>query len=233
MSDRPPFPDRRAAGRALGPRLAALRLEAPVVLALPRGGVPVAVEIAALLHAPVDLIFVRKIGAPWQPELAVAAVVDGGGAQIVINEDIARLERIGRTDIEEGAKAALAEIERRRGVYMSGRARLPLEGRTLVLVDDGIATGASVRAAIGSLKRQKPARLVLAVPVASPETLAELEPDVDDIVCLAAPTSFHSVGEHYADFRQVSDRGVTRLLREADAAYSAAAGARGKTGARS
>lgn len=206
------FADRTEAGRSLASELAARMLHDPVVLALPRGGVPVAVEIARVLHAPLDLVLVRKIGLPWQPELAVAAVVDGGAPEIVVNDDIARLARISRTAIEASAEEELAEIERRRSVYLGGRPRVPLEGRTLVVVDDGIATGASVRAAIAALRRKQPRKLVLAVPVAPAETIAELQHLVDEIICMSTPEPFHAIAHSYADFHQVPDEEVIRLL---------------------
>ncbi|MFZ1104878.1 MAG: phosphoribosyltransferase family protein, partial [Hyphomicrobiaceae bacterium] len=158
------FASRQAAGRALAGELTKKHLVAPVVLALPRGGVPVAVEIARVLKAPLDLVLVRKIGVPYQPELAAAAVVDGGQPEIVINEDVISLAGLDRDYIDQEAKRELAEIERRRQVYLGGRARVPLEGRTLIVVDDGIATGASIRAALKALRRRGPKALILAVP---------------------------------------------------------------------
>ena len=165
------FKDRRTAGKALAGRLAKLQLSDPVVLAMPRGGVPVAVEVARALNAPLDLVLVRKIGVPFQPELAAAAVVDGHEPEVVVNDEVVRLAGITRDYIDEQAKEELAEIERRRHAYLEGRPRVPQEGRTLVLVDDGIATGASVRAALAALRRKRPRRLILAVPVAPSASL--------------------------------------------------------------
>lgn len=215
MKPLPRFPDRSEAGRQLGRRLAMLDLADPVVLALPRGGVPVAVEIAGALRAPLDLVLVRKIGVPDEPELAVAAVVDGGAPEVVVNDEVASSERVTRRYIDERTKAELAEIERRRNAYLQGRPRVPLEGRAVVLVDDGIATGASIRAAIAALRRKSPARLVLAVPVAPRDVIARLRGMVDGIVCLATPEPFHSVGTHYENFDQLSDAEVIGMLRSA------------------
>ena len=210
------FTDRRQAGKALARALAARKLVDPVVLALPRGGVPVALEVARALGAPLDLVLVRKIGVPGQRELAAAAVVDGGAPEIVVNEDVLEAARLTRDYIEKAAKVELGEIDRRRRVYLEGRPRVALDGRVLVLVDDGIATGASIRAAIAALRRKRPMRLILAVPVAPAGTIAELRGEVDDIVCLTMPEPFYAVGMQYDDFEQVSDEEVVALMREVD-----------------
>jgi putative phosphoribosyl transferase len=206
------FADRRAAGRALAEVLARKGLADPVVLALPRGGVAVAAEIAAALGAPLDIVLVRKIGVPYQTELAAAAVVDGGDPEVVTNEDVVELAGVAAADIRAGMERELAEIERRRRAYLQGRARVPLEGRTLILVDDGIATGASVRAALTALRRKGPKALILAVPVAPAETLDALGNEVDEIVCLSTPEPFVAIGIHYVDFHQMSDAEVVELL---------------------
>ena len=206
------FIDRVEAGRLLGRRLAALRLLDPVVLALPRGGVPVAAEVARALHAPLDLLMVRKIGAPGQPELAVAAVVDGDPAEIVIDEQSLRLCGADRAYVDAEAARELKEIERRRALYLRGRAPVPLAGKSVVVVDDGIATGTTVRAALKALQRSKAARLVLAVPVAPADTVAQLRAEVDDLVCLSQPEFFYAVGAHYRDFHQIEDNEVIALL---------------------
>jgi putative phosphoribosyl transferase len=206
------FSDRSEAGRALAQQLAKLDLRQPVVLALPRGGVPVAAEIARELKAPLDLVLVRKIGVPWQPELAVAAIVDGEHPEMVIDTDVQRAAGVDRAYIEAEAKKQLREIERRRRAYLGGRSPIPLEGRTVIVVDDGIATGTTVRAALQALRRHKPAALVLAVPVAPRETIAELRREVDRIVCLAEPEPFYAIGLHYGDFHQVGDEEVTAAL---------------------
>ncbi len=188
----------------------------PVVLALPRGGVPVALEIARALGAPLDLVLVRKIGVPGQRELGAAAVVDGGAPEIVVNEGVLEAARLTRDYIEKAAKVELGEIERRRRVYLEGRPQVALDGRVLVLVDDGIATGASIRAAIAALRRKRPMRLILAVPVAPAGIVAELRGEVDDVVCLTSPDPFYAVAMQYDDFEQVSDEEVVALMREAD-----------------
>ena len=209
------FANRKEAGQALAKQLLKRKIIDPVVLALPRGGVPVAVEVARALHAPLDLVFVRKIGVPYQPELAAAAVVDGGHPEIVINDDVLDAASITEVQIGARAKIELAEIERRRRVYLAGRERIPLADRSLILVDDGIATGASVRAAIAALRRKTPKRLILAVPVAPEETLERLRDEVDEIICLETPVPFRAIGHHYRDFHQVPDDEVVRLMNEA------------------
>jgi putative phosphoribosyl transferase len=210
------FADRAAAGRLLGEQLAALNLERPVVLALPRGGVPVALEVARALDARLDLVLVRKIGVPWQPELAVAAVVDGDSPQIVVEERVKREAGITQEYIESEARKQLAEIERRRAVYLQGRSPVSVKDCTAIVVDDGIATGTTVRAALRALRQRAPAHLVLAVPVAPRETIEMLRPEVDRIVCLAQPEPFYAIGLHYADFHQLSDDEVVAALTEAE-----------------
>ncbi|MDZ7590013.1 MAG: phosphoribosyltransferase [Rubrivivax sp.] len=207
------FANRTEAGRALARRLAGMDLPKPVlVLALPRGGVPVAAEVARALGAPLDLLLVRKIGAPWQRELAVAAVVDGDPPDIVIDELTSRLSGVDDAYIQREAGDEMREIERRRHVYLRGRAPLPVAGATVVVVDDGIATGTTVRAAMKALRRRQPARLVLAVPVAPADTVAALSQEADEVVCLAQPEPFHAIGLHYADFHQVPDDEVLAVL---------------------
>lgn len=210
---RTPFADRAAAGRLLARRVAALHLAPPVVvLALPRGGVPVAVEVARALGAPLDLLLVRKVGVPWQPELALAALVDGEPPELVIDDEVQRLCGLERPQIDALAAREQAELARRRERYLRGRAPLPLAGATAVVVDDGIATGTTMRAALVALRRRGPAGLVLAVPVAPQDTLLALRAEVDDIVCLATPQPFRAVGLHYADFHQVEDAEVLAAL---------------------
>jgi putative phosphoribosyl transferase len=211
------FADRTEAGKALAKELVKRKLDDPVVLALPRGGVPVALEVALALGAPLDLVLVRKIGVPDQRELAAAAVVDGGEPEVVVNDDVVALAGVTKEYIAEQTKIELAEIERRRRVYLAGRPRVRLEGRNLILVDDGIATGASVRAAIAALLRKSPKSLILAVPVAPRETVDLLSGKVDEVVCLEMPEPFYAIGLHYRDFHQVPDEEVVRLMRTADA----------------
>jgi putative phosphoribosyl transferase len=206
------FSDRREAGRELAERVARLGLHDPVVLALPRGGVPVAAEVARALGAPLDLLLVRKIGVPWQQELAVAAIVDGDDPQLVIDEEVRRQAGVSDTYINDEAKEKLREIERRRALYLQGRAPVTVTNRTAIVVDDGIATGTTVRAALKALRQRKPAALVLAVPVAPPETIEDLTREVDRIVCLEQPSPFHAIGLYYDDFHQVPDDEVLAAL---------------------
>ncbi len=206
------FLSRSQAGALLAKRVAEFGFKRPVVLALPRGGVPVAVEVARELMAPLDLLLVRKIGVPWQPELAVAAIVDGEKHDLVFNEEVMSMAGVARGEIERAAKKELAEIERRRALYLKDRQPVPVEGRTVIVVDDGIATGTTVKAALQALRRREPKRLVLAVPVAPRDTIAELRPLVDEIVCLQQPEPFHAIGAFYQDFHQVSDEEVTEML---------------------
>ena len=207
-----PFSDRTDAGQQLAKALARYRQDKPVVLALPRGGVPVAAEIATALGAPLDLVLVRKIGVPYQPELAAGAVVDGGSPVVVRNEDIIRLAGVSEADFAAIRDRELAEIERRRKLYLGDRAHPALKDRTVIVVDDGIATGATTRAALRAIRTRKPRKLVLAVPVAPTSTLAELRDVADDIVCLEDHENFGAIGLFYADFSQVADAVVTDLL---------------------
>jgi predicted phosphoribosyltransferase len=208
------LPSREEAGRRLAQRLLDHRGRDVVVLALPRGGVPVAAEIAKALHAPLDLLFVRKIGLPWHPELAYAAVVDGDPPEVVINEEVARYEPMSADELAQATRDEVAEIERRRKVYMAGRAPLPVTGRDVIVVDDGLATGTTARAALKGLRRRDPAHLVLAVPVAPPDTVNELTILVDELVVLDTPEPFRAIGLHYVDFHQLEDDEVLAILRE-------------------
>lgn len=209
------FVDRRDAGRQLARRVAALKLDHPIVYALPRGGVPVAAEIAAVLDAPLDLVLVRKIGAPMQPELAVGAVVDGESPELVINHDIARLTGATQEYIDAACARELAEIERRRMRYLPDRPRPDPKDRTAIVVDDGIATGATAIAALHALKKRGARRLVVAVPVAPPDTVARLAREADEVVCLLEPVDFWGISSFYADFHQLEDEEVTRALEAA------------------
>jgi putative phosphoribosyl transferase len=207
-----PFENRSAAGRLLAAALAEYRQRAPIVLALPRGGVPVAAEVAAALKAPLDLVLVRKIGVPGQPELAMGAVTDGVAPVIVRNTDIIRYAGVTEEEFNAVRDKELAEIERRRKHYLEDRAPAVVSGRTVIVIDDGIATGATIRTALRALRAQGAKELVLAVPVAAKETLEELREEADKIVCLEAPTWFQAVGAFYSDFRQVTDAEVVEIL---------------------
>jgi putative phosphoribosyl transferase len=206
------FRNREEAGRLLAAALVERRLTDPVVVALPRGGVPVAAEVARALHAPLDLLLVRKIGAPGQPELAVAAIAEGSPPSVVVDEETLGLSGADHDYVTREANEQAKEIDRRRRVYLRGRSRVPLAGRTVVLVDDGLATGSTVRAALQALRRAKPSRVVLAVPVAPADTVQQLRVAVDEVVCLSQPEFFGGVGAHYADFHQVDDAEVIALL---------------------
>lgn len=206
------FADRIDAGRRLAAVLAAYRSRHPVVLALPRGGVPVAAEIAQALAAPLDLLLVRKIGLPWQPELAIGAVVEGAEPLVVRNEALIRSSGVGEEAFQLVCRDELAEIERRRARYLGGRQPVPIAGRVAVVVDDGIATGATMKAALRALRRRHPAELVLAVPVAPADVLEELRIEVDTLICLATPEPFGAIGHFYRDFAQLSDAEVIATL---------------------
>jgi putative phosphoribosyl transferase len=218
------FRDRSDAGCQLAVRLTSFRAHDPVVLALPRGGVPVGAEIARALDAPLDVVLVRKIGVPFQPELALGAVVDGDEPELVIDTQLMALLAIPESYVQEQRERQLREIERRRQSYLEGRAPVAVGGRAAIVVDDGIATGSTMRAALLAIRRRQPARLVLAVPVAPPETIAALRREVDEIVCLSTPEIFGAIGQFYADFRQLGDAEVIGLLR-ARASEATAAGA--------
>jgi len=206
------FGDRRQAGKLLGERLQHLRDEDPLVLALPRGGVPVAAEVAAALDAHLDVLDVRKLGAPGNPEFAIGAIVEDGTAVV----DWATAERIGagRDRVEQEVDRETAELRRRTALYRGSRGAPDLAGRTVVLVDDGVATGLTVTAALRAVRHADPRRVVLAVPVCAPSVLARLEELADEVVCLRSPPMMRAVSLWYDDFGQVSDDEVVALLRE-------------------
>lgn len=216
------FEDRSSAGRLLARELRHMHLPDPVVLALPRGGVPVAFEIAQELRAPLDLILVRKIGLPSQPELAAAAVVDGERTDLVLNEEVVSWAGLSNDLLQSLASKELQEIERRRKIYLADRAPVPVAGRTAIVVDDGIATGTTVRAALKALGRRGAKHLALAVPVAPADTVLSLRGIVDDVICLLTPQTFFGIGEYYRDFHQLSDDEVLDYLRRASTLAEAA-----------
>ena len=206
------FRDRSDAGRELARALMHLKPEQPVVLALPRGGVPVGYEVAKALSAPLDVVLVRKIGAPEQPELGLGAVVDSTPPQLVLNEELVEALRPGQHYLEAETQRQLVEIERRRQLYRSGRPPLSLQDRTVIVVDDGIATGGTMKAVLQALSRSGARRVVLAVPVAPPDSWQELSPLVSEAICLMTPEPFYAVGAFYRDFNQTSDDEVISLL---------------------
>jgi len=207
------FKDRFEAGRKLARALAGYRDQRPVVLALPRGGVPVAAEVAAALKAPLDLILVRKVGVPFEPELAMGAIVDGDTPLVVRNEDVILLAGISESQFSAACERELAEIERRRRLYLGHRGRAEVAGHTAIVIDDGIATGATTRAALRATRMRDPRRLVLAVPVGPTDNLAALRGEADDIICLEEYEMFGAIGAYYGSFTQVSDQEVISLLR--------------------
>jgi predicted phosphoribosyltransferase len=206
------FADRRAAGRRLGAALRERSLASPIVLGLPRGGVPVADEVANALHAPLDVLVVRKLGVPWQPEVAMGAVGERGA--VVWNDDVRAhvLRRATAAELDALEHRERAEVEARIARFRGGRPAVDLAGHSAVIVDDGVATGATARVACRVARALGAARVVLATPVAPPEVIAEL-PEADEVVCLAAPPGFMAVGMHYVDFRQTADDEVVAILR--------------------
>ena len=211
------FENRSDAGHHLANALRHLKIDNPVVLALPRGGVPVGFEIAKALEAPLQVVMARKIGAPGQPELGLGAVVDGANPQTVFNAELVDALNPGEQYLRDEEQRQLREIERRKALYgISGRSP-DLSGRTAIVVDDGIATGGTVKAVLQALRNQPHGRIVLAVPVAPADSLRELAPLADEVVCLMTPEPFYAVGAHYRDFTQTSDEEVIELLRLARA----------------
>jgi putative phosphoribosyl transferase len=206
------FANRADAGRRLAERLRTMHLDHPVVLALPRGGVPVGYEIARDLNAPLDVLLVRKIGAPGHEEFALGAVVEAEPPIVVLNDGVP--QRFVQHVREEAARQA-EEIKRRRQAYREGRPLLNVSGRTVIVVDDGMATGATFRAALEAMKQMDAAKVVAAIPVAPAESVPAIEALAQDVVCLATPEQFYAVGLHYGDFSQTTDADVLDLLQKA------------------
>jgi putative phosphoribosyl transferase len=212
MRFQPHFRDRREAGRQLADLLAGYENMNPIILALPRGGVPVAYEIARVLDTQLDIALVRKLSAPGYPEVGIGAVVDGHDPQIVLNEEIVRMVKPSTSYIQAEVKTQLSELERRRALYRGNRFAPALQGRNVILVDDGIATGGTAKAVLHGLRRSKPASLILAVPVLPADALAVLRPECDEVIYLHAPETFSAVGAYYEDFTQTTDDEVIALL---------------------
>jgi putative phosphoribosyl transferase len=208
------FEDRTDAGRQLAERLIHLRSERPIVVALPRGGVPVGYQIARALDAPLDVLIARKLGAPGQPELGIGAIAQGGA--LYLHREILQMLGVPRDYLERVAAAELAEIERRLRRYRGSRPPLDVHDRTAIVVDDGLATGVTMHAAVRALREQQPRRLVLAVPVGAPETVESFRDEVDEVVVLQTPAQFHAVGLWYRDFTQTTDEEVLELLARAE-----------------
>lgn len=207
------FRDRRDAGRLLASRLERYRDRDAVVLALPRGGVPVGYEVARALGLPLDVFVVRKLGVPGREELAMGAIA--GSGQVVANEDVVRALKLGPEVLRRVAEIELRELRRREQEYRGGRPPPRLAGRIALVVDDGLATGSSMRAAVLALRASQPARIVIAVPVAPEPTCRELAAHADEVVCYSTPRSFLAVGQAYEDFTQVTDGEVRQLLEQA------------------
>jgi putative phosphoribosyl transferase len=208
----PSFTDRHEAGRALAAELATLKLANPLILALPRGGVPVAREVATALGAELDLLLVRKIGAPGHEEFGIGAVAEGAHPQLVVSEAVLHLADTPPGYLEAEQERQLAEIERRRLMWRGGRQPIPVAGRTCVVVDDGVATGNTARAAIRALRFDGAGKVILAVPVGPPDVIEQLAQETDMLVCLKTPEPFLAVSLHYRHFGQLGDEQVAGLL---------------------
>jgi putative phosphoribosyl transferase len=216
------FPDRRTAGSLLAERLSHLAGPETIVLGLPRGGLPVADEVARALKAPLDIVLVRKIGMPGHRELALGAIAGPEGQTMVLNSDLVRTCRIDAATIEALANPERAELARRRALWGARLQARALQGMQVILVDDGIATGATMRAAIAAVRADDPARIIVATPVAPPDTVETMTQLADEVVCLSAPRDFVAVGSHYARFPQLDDDEVRRILADAASRTGAA-----------
>ncbi|WP_108460193.1 phosphoribosyltransferase [Devosia naphthalenivorans] len=209
------FIDRHDAGRMLAEALVGKALDNPIVLALPRGGVPVAFEVARALGAEMDLLIVRKIGAPNAPEYGIGAVVGGAHPQVVLNQDAMDSVRPSPDYVWAETDRQFAEVERRREAYLGQRPPAELAGRTVIVIDDGVATGGSAKAALLGIRQSGAARIIFAVPVGPSDKIDELAQYADEVLCLYAPKHFQAVGLHYADFSQTTDEQVKHLLETA------------------
>jgi putative phosphoribosyl transferase len=212
VNDSTPYADRRQAGRELAERLRKYAGRSDVVvLALPRGGVPIGFEVAELLGVALDLFLVRKLGTPGHSELAMGAIASGGVR--VMNDDVVRWYAVDPDTIEAVAREEQRELERREDAYRAGRSPSPLNGRVVILVDDGLATGSTMRAAVTAVRSHEPARVVVAVPVGAQDTCRDLEAAADEVICARMPEPFSAVGQWYVDFEQTTDEEVRQLLR--------------------
>ncbi len=206
------FEDRTHAGRELAKALQLKPRKNPLILALPRGGVPVAAEVCKVLKVPVDMIFVRKLGAPFNQELGIGALVEGTPPQIFLNEDLVKVLKVDVDHIEQEKYRQLERMKDQQKTYRKGNVRASASGREVILIDDGIATGASVHAALKALKSEKPHSITLAVPVCAADTLQSLKKEVDEVICLLEPKNFKAVGQFYRNFHRVEDQEVIRLV---------------------
>lgn len=216
------FKDRKEAGQILADRLSKYAEQNPIVLGLPRGGVPVAFEVATALHTPLDVFVVRKLGVPGQEELAMGAIASGGVR--VLNKSIIHSLQISDEAIEAEVVKEQEELQRRERLYRGERPELNVHDRTVILVDDGIATGSTIKAAIAALKKQKAGRIVVAVPVAPASTIEELKAEVDEVVCVSTPEMFFAISVWYDEFPQTTDEQVRELLMKAETKTQATAG---------
>jgi putative phosphoribosyl transferase len=207
------FRNREEAGRKLAEALASYRTERPIILALPRGGVPVGYEIARALAAPLDVWVVRKVGVPFRPELGMGAVSEGG--EVYLSRDIVDYAGLSEEELAQACERKLREVEERVRIFRGGGPAPALRDRTVIIVDDGIATGGTTRAAIRAVRAQQPSKVILAVPVASPDVVQALSQEVDRVVCLLTPEDLYAIGMWYDDFTQVSDEAVVALLQRA------------------
>jgi putative phosphoribosyl transferase len=206
------FKNRSDAGQKLAARLAKYKGQDAVLLALPRGGVPVAAEVAEALNAPIDLVLVRKIGVPSQPELAMGAIVDGESPIVVRNEEVIRHAGVNERGFLAVREREFAELERRRRLYLGGRRRIGVKDRVAIVIDDGIATGATVRAALRAIRMRHPKKLILAVPVGPTDTIEAMREEADEVLCLEIHEDFGAIGYFYEDFRQITDKEVIDIL---------------------
>lgn len=210
------FRDREEAGERLGRELLAIAaVSAPVVLALPRGGVPVAEAVARMLDAPLDVLIVRKVGAPGNPELAVAAIVDGDPPDVVVNREVVEAYSLSDEELAALVKEQRPELDRRRKAYRGNARPLSLAGKSVIVVDDGVATGTTMKVALRAIRRREPLQMIVAIPVAPPGVIAGLEQEADKVVCLSRPGRFLALSHHYLSFPQLTDKEVTDVLAHA------------------